>query len=243
MSDMSIHIREDSHRKQCKHEGCETRILDENCSAPHRNEVTFRWPRLTLVSRHQASARTSSMLAVTLSSAPARVVVPRASVKSSSTRDVRIRAHREDKSRRALIASTAALVATGSLSRVARAQEYVDGPDGIQYADLKVGSGPEPFEGDVLKCNYELLVDGKKVDFAKFFVFSGGAGEVIKGWDMVVMGSGDLPPMKVGGVRKALIPPQLPTAPGARDALATGEAGSRLTVLDFTIELVGIKGV
>ena len=80
------------------------------------------------------------------------------------------------------------------LSRVARAQEYVDGPDGIQYADLKVGSGPEPFEGDVLKCNYELLVDGKKVDFAKFFVFSGGAGEVIKGWDMVVMGSGDLPP-------------------------------------------------
>ena len=77
-----------------------------------------------------------------LSSAPARVVVPRASVKSSSTRDVRIRAHREDKSRRALIASTAALVATGSLSRVARAQEYVDGPDGIQYADLKVEAAP-----------------------------------------------------------------------------------------------------
>ena len=37
-------------------------------------------------------------------------------------------------------------------------------------------------------------MDGKKVDFAKFFVFSGGAGEVIKGWDMVVMGSETCPP-------------------------------------------------
>lgn len=185
-----------------------------------------------------------SMLAVTLSSAPARLVVPRASAKSSSTRDVRVRAHREDKSRRALIASTAALVATGSLPRVARAEDYVDGPDGIQYADLKVGSGPEPFEGDVLKCNYELLVDGKKVDFAKFFVFSGGTGEVIKGWDMVVMGSGDLPPMKVGGVRKALIPPQL--AYGARGAGCAGNGECRIppdSTLDFTIELVGIKGM
>ena len=54
----------------------------------------------------------------------------------------------------------------------------------------------------VVKANYVLNVNGKKVDYAKFFVFSVGVGEVIKGWDMLVMGSGDMPPMKVGGTRK-----------------------------------------
>ena len=61
---------------------------------------------------------------------------------------------------------------------------------------------------------------------------------------MVVMGSGDLPPMKVGGVRKALIPPKL--AYGARGAGCAGNGECRIppdSTLDFTIELVGIKGV
>eukprot|EP00959_Pyramimonas_sp_CCMP1952_P104418 2182677-Pyramimonas_sp.AAC.1 len=31
---------------------------------------------------------------------------------------------------------------------------YREGPDGLQYCDITVGKGPEPFEGDVVKCNY-----------------------------------------------------------------------------------------
>ena len=88
--------------------------------------------------------------------------------------------------------------------------------------------------------NYQLDVDGKKVDFAKFFVFSGGSGEVIKGWDMAVMGSGSMPPMKVGGTRKALIPPEL--AYGAKGAGCAGNGECRIppdSVLEFSIELVG----
>ena len=50
--------------------------------------------------------------------------------------------------------------------------------------------------------------------------------------------------MKVGGVRKALIPPQL--AYGTRGAGCAGNGECRIppdSTLDFTIELVGIKGV
>ena len=98
----------------------------------------------------------------------------------------------------------------------------------------------------MLKVNYQLDVDGKKVDFAKFFVFSGGSGEVIKGWDMAVMGSGDsMPPMKIGGSRRVLIPPAL--GYGAKGAGCSGSTGEcRIppdAVLEFTIELVGIKGM
>ena len=130
------------------------------------------------------------------------------------------------------------------LTRSARAEgDFKDGPQGIRYFDSKSGTGAEPFEGDVLKVNYQLDVDGKKVDFAKFFVFSGGAGEVIKGWDMAVMGSGDMPPMKVGGSRKVLIPPSL--GYGSKGAGCSGSTGvCRVppnAVLEFTIELVGIK--
>ena len=201
------------------------------------------------------------MHALAHSLARASVAPPRvfASSASRSRSQPRARAGRsQDKSappvatkppftRRGVVAGTAALIATRVRSAPparAEGETFADGPDGIRYADLKVGTGAEPFEGDVLKVNYQLDVDGKKVDFAKFFVFSGGSGEVIKGWDMAVMGSGSMPPMKVGGTRKALIPPEL--AYGAKGAGCAGNGECRIppdSVLEFSIELVGIKGM
>lgn len=88
-----------------------------------------------------------------------------------------------------------------------------------------------------------LNVDGKKADYSKFFVFSAGQGEVIKGYDMLVLGSGDMPPMKVGGTRKALIPPSM--GYGSRAQGCRGDGSECLipadSILEFTIELVGFK--
>ena len=149
-------------------------------------------------------------------------------------------------SRRGFVAGSIGLALATPLTKSASAEgDFTDGPDGIRYQDVKQGTGAEPFEGDVLKVNYQLDVDGKKVDFAKFFVFSGGAGEVIKGWDMSVMGAGDMPPMKIGGTRKVLIPAAL--GYGSKGAGCSGSTGEcRIppdSVLEFTIELVGIKGM
>ena len=127
--------------------------------------------------------------------APVRVSVS-ASVRREREPAVARPAGKDKMARRGFVSGTLGLALAAPLARPARADvDFKDGPEGIRYADIKPGTGAEPFEGDVLKVNYQLDVDGKKVDFAKFFVFSGGAGEVIKGWDMAVMGSGDsMPP-------------------------------------------------
>ena len=160
-------------------------------------------------------------------------------------------AKRDDKmaaSRRGFVAASIGVVLVSPFTNSAASAadgDFSDGPDGLRYVDVKTGTGAEPFEGDVLKVNYQLDVDGKKVDFAKFFVFSGGSGEVIKGWDMSVMGAGDMPPMKIGGLRKVLIPPAL--GYGSKGAGCSGSTGvCRVppdATLEFTIELVGIKGM
>eukprot|EP00241_Pyramimonas_parkeae_P011570 CAMPEP_0114269776 /NCGR_PEP_ID=MMETSP0058-20121206/26834_1 /TAXON_ID=36894 /ORGANISM="Pyramimonas parkeae, CCMP726" /LENGTH=215 /DNA_ID=CAMNT_0001388367 /DNA_START=539 /DNA_END=1186 /DNA_ORIENTATION=+ len=94
-----------------------------------------------------------------------------------------------------------------------------DGPRGIQYCDVVVGKGPMPFEGDVIKCNYEakLVETGQVVDSAKFFVFGLGNGEVIQGWDLGIGGAEEMPAMAVGGTRKLVVPAELAYEAG-RDA-------------------------
>mmetsp|Transcript_13437 Transcript_13437/g.22692 ORF Transcript_13437/g.22692 Transcript_13437/m.22692 type:complete len:229 (+) Transcript_13437:393-1079(+) len=124
---------------------------------------------------------------------------------------------------------------------------YKEGPDGLMYCDVKVGNGPEPLEGDIVKCNYvaTLAESGQAVDSAKFFVFGLGSGEVIRGWDLGVLGADRLPPMAVGGIRKLLLPPAL--AYGAKGA-GCAKDGSACVIpsgasLEFTIELLSIKGL
>lgn len=79
----------------------------------------------------------------------------------------------------------------------------------LKIEDGKEGSGIEAKAGDVVTVHYVgVLTNGTVFDASrnhgdKGFSFTLGAGEVIKGWDMGVIG------MKVGGKRKLSIPSDL----------------------------------
>lgn len=79
---------------------------------------------------------------------------------------------------------------------------------GLQYWDIKVGTGAEAHTGQHVKVDYTgWLTTGKKFDSSvgtgKPYDFIIGANQVIKGWDEGVTG------MKVGGKRQLRIPPDL----------------------------------
>lgn len=79
---------------------------------------------------------------------------------------------------------------------------------GLKYQDIKVGTGAEAETGKHIYVHYSgYLTDGTKFDSSlsrgKPFDLVLGAGRVIKGWDLGIVG------MKVGGKRKLLIPSNL----------------------------------
>lgn len=82
-------------------------------------------------------------------------------------------------------------------------------PTGLAYWDLKVGTGAVAAKGSKVKVNYTgwLLEEGTKFDSSydrkQPLEFTLGAGQVIKGWELGVVG------MKVGGKRQLRIPPEL----------------------------------
>jgi FKBP-type peptidyl-prolyl cis-trans isomerase len=83
---------------------------------------------------------------------------------------------------------------------------------GLEYWDIKVGTGPVAKSGQHVKVHYTgWLTNGKKFDSSvgtgKPFEFMLGASQVIKGWDEGVAG------MKVGGQRQLRIPPGLAYGP------------------------------
>lgn len=106
--------------------------------------------------------------------------------------------------------------------------------DGLQYWDIKLGTGATAVSGKRVTVNYTgWLTNGKKFDSSVGkapFSFKLGAGEVIKGWDEGVAG------MKVGGKRQLKIPPQL--AYGSQ-----GVGGGLIppnSTLIFDVELVSV---
>jgi FKBP-type peptidyl-prolyl cis-trans isomerase len=107
---------------------------------------------------------------------------------------------------------------------------------GLQYWDIKVGTGDAAKDGDHVKVHYTgWLTSGKKfdssVDAHQPFDLTLGKGEVIKGWDEGIAG------MKVGGKRQLKIPPDLAYGaqgyPGAIPPNAT---------LIFDVQLLAING-
>jgi FKBP-type peptidyl-prolyl cis-trans isomerase len=106
---------------------------------------------------------------------------------------------------------------------------------GLEYWDIKVGTGAVAQTGHQVKVDYTgWLTNGKKFDSSvgtgKPFDFMLGAGQVIKGWDEGIVG------MKVGGKRQLRIPPDL----------AYGEKGFSTVIppnstLIFDVRLVDAK--
>ena len=124
------------------------------------------------------------------------------------------------------------LVQTGQSFRVA-ADPMPDVPEEpqIKVVDLKAGSGPEAESGDTVVMKYiGKLDDGSVFDSASRFEFTLGAGDVIKGWDLGIVG------MKVGGSRKLFVPSKL--GYGKRGAMPEIPPNSNL---HFTVTLKEIK--
>lgn len=93
--------------------------------------------------------------------------------------------------------------------------EYTVTASGLQYCDVREGTGDEPFKGQTIKAHYtgKLASNGRKFDSSydrgSPLQFKVGAGQVIKGWDMGILGGEGIPPMKEGGLRRLIIPSEL----------------------------------
>lgn len=104
----------------------------------------------------------------------------------------------------------------------------------LKIEDIKIGDGREVKSGDNIAINYlGTLPDGTKFDSSydrgEPFETQIGTGQVIKGWDLGVIG------MKVGGKRKLTIPPSL-----GYGQQAVGPIPANSTLI-FEVELVDIK--
>ena len=107
-------------------------------------------------------------------------------------------------------------------------------PDGLQFADIKVGDGAVATKNDKLSMQYTgWLTSAKKFDSSRdrgqAFEFTLGGGQVIKGWDE------GIPGMKVGGKRRLVIPGDL--AYGPQGSPPTIPANATLV---FVVEVVAV---
>lgn len=101
--------------------------------------------------------------------------------------------------------------------------------------DVTVGTGAEAISGKRVTVHYVgTLTNGSKFDSSRDrgqgFTFKLGVGQVISGWDQGVAG------MKVGGVRKLTIPPEL--GYGVRGFPPVIPANSTLL---FEVELLSVE--
>ena len=104
----------------------------------------------------------------------------------------------------------------------------------LKIEDKTVGTGAEAKVGDLVAVHYTgWLTDGTEFDSSKGgepFQFRIGEGRVIQGWEQGVPG------MKVGGVRKLTIPPDLGYGPQGYPGAIPGNA-----TLVFEVELVKVN--
>ena len=109
-------------------------------------------------------------------------------------------------------------------------------PSGLLWVERAPGTGNDtPRMGGEVICNYDgRLLDGTPFDSSYRrgvpFTFRVGTGSVIKGWDEGVAG------MKVGGVRRLTVPPQL----GYGASGAGGVIPPNATLV-FEVELLDVK--
>ena len=112
---------------------------------------------------------------------------------------------------------------------------------GLQYEDIKVGTGASPKVGDMVTVHYVgTFEDGKKFDSSRDrgtpFKFRLGVGQVIPGWDEGVA------TMKIGGQRKLVVPGKLGYGPRGIQDRHTGQyVIPPNATLVFDVELLGIN--
>jgi len=104
-------------------------------------------------------------------------------------------------------------LAYGQRATAADSAGFTKSSTGLQYKDLKEGTGIIPEPGNGVKVQYSGWLDdfgddaGRKFDSSydrgKPLAFNVGTGKVIKGWDEAIL------TMKVGGKRRVIIPPEL----------------------------------
>ena len=137
----------------------------------------------------------------------------------------------------ALMSPLAALAQTDSTPAP---ETTVKTDSGLQYIDIKTGTGPAARVGSRVTVHYTGWLKsrytgvGKQFDSSRDtnepFHFTIGEGNVIAGWDEGVQG------MQVGGVRKLIVPPSL--GYGTRGAGASIPPNATLI---FEVELLGIN--
>lgn len=111
----------------------------------------------------------------------------------------------------------------------------------FSQTDLRLGTGAEAVNGSVVSVNYTAwFFDASKLEqkglefdssvgLTTPFSFTLGAGSVIAGWERGVVG------MKVGGIRRLVIPPSLAYGPNRYDRIPPN------ATLVFEVELVGVQ--
>ena len=104
----------------------------------------------------------------------------------------------------------------------------------LQIVEIKEGTGSAVKDEDTVEVNYiGAFIDGKKFDSSydrnEPFVFKIGANQVIPGWERGILG------MKIGGVRRLVIPPEL-----AYGAAGAGGVIPPNATLTFEIDLLSI---
>lgn len=116
-------------------------------------------------------------------------------------------------------------------------------PGTIQVEVLAEGDGQTVSSRDVVAMHYvgKSWSTGTQFDASwdrgQPFVFQVGAGQVIQGWEIGILGDGDdIPPMVVGERRRITIPPELGYGDrGAGNVIAPGET------LVFVVDMLSIE--
>lgn len=123
---------------------------------------------------------------------------------------------------------------SNNMEQTAEVNQGQDEKQGLKIETLKQGSGEEVKKNDVIAVHYTgRLEDGTKFDSSldrgEPFTFTLGIGQVIKGWDLGVLG------MKIGEKRQLTIPPELGYGAGG-----IGPIPPNATLI-FEIELLSIN--
>ena len=122
------------------------------------------------------------------------------------------------------------------------AEDCMVASNGLKFCETSVGDGPEPVPGSLIRCHYTGRLVSNRVVFDSSYergrplTFKIGAGEVIRGWDLGILGSkkDNIPAMREGGKRKLIIPADLAYGPrGAGGGVIPPNAD-----LEFDVELL-----